>query len=251
MEFGLRSNGVIVDQDILPLFVVKTTEPAELVSFAGTGFVIAPRLLVTCWHCVSNRLPEGCRYAAVRASGTSGYQALHLAKVEQDELGNDIATAMIEASPTLGLKIADEDVAASTDVFSYGYPLTDMGRRAGGGAQFTLHARYLRGYVTRSFWYQHPQYGRVASYEVDMPTPEGLSGAPLIMRGSWEVMGVVYGTNEVASIAEFSHVDPKTGERTPELQRIVGFGLAHYTETLRSLRTGATRHQPLAEFLRS
>ncbi|HMF55558.1 MAG TPA: serine protease [Pyrinomonadaceae bacterium] len=251
MEFGAHTDRITVDQDILPLFVVKSTDPAELVSFAGTGFLIAPRILVTCWHCVKNMLPEGCRYAAVRSNGAGGHQALHLAHIEQDKQGSDLATAHIEASPTLGLKVAEGDVAVGTDVFSYGYPLTDVGRRAAGGMQFTLHARYLRGYVMRAFWYEHPQFGRVASYEVDMQTPEGLSGAPLIRRGSWDVVGVVYGTNEVASIAEFARHDPETDERTPELQRIVGFGLAHYTGTLHSLRTEATRDLPLSQFLRS
>ena len=84
-----------------------------------------------------------------------------------------------------------------------------------------------------------------------MPAPDGLSGAPLIVRGSDAIVGVVYGTIDVARTEEVSAVDPETGARTPQVQRIVSFGLAHHTWALGELRGPATGGRPLADVMPS
>ncbi len=107
----------------------------------------------------------------------------------------------------------------------------------------------LEGYITRSFYFEHLQYGVVPSYELDMPAPQRLSGAPLFSAVTGEVVGVVYGTNDVGLVEEFSSVNPETGERKPEIHRIVSFALAHYTDTLRLLTGDATQGLALAEYV--
>ena len=82
-----------------------------------------------------------------------------------------------------------------------------------------------------------------------MPPPAGLSGAPLIKLRTHQVVGVVYGSNDVGSIDHFASVNPETGYVEPEVQRIVSFVLAHHTEVIWSLRGVATEHQPLIEYL--
>ena len=80
-------------------------------------------------------------------------------------------------------------------------PLTervDLGRRP----RFLLAGRYLQGYVTRSFAYEHQEFGRITSYELDMPAPTGLSGAPLLKVGTMEVYGVIYGSHSVETIEQ-------------------------------------------------
>jgi hypothetical protein len=88
------------------------------------------------------------------------------------------------------------------------------------------------------------------AYELDMPTPEGLSGAPLIRMGSKEVVGVVYCTNEVALIKQFEQVD-EDGRREPEIHRVVSFGLAHSTSSLHSLSGPATGGIPLGQCMQN
>lgn len=239
----------VVSRDILPIFVVQRVQPAEPKCFQGTGFIIAPNLFVTCWHCVRAHLPDGGAYAAVIERGEGQYQALYLDNVAQDVNGTDLATANIELKPTAELTLADHDLAYGTDVWTFGYPLTDERRGPSGGLRFTLNARYLQGYVTRSFYFQHPEYGPTPSYELDMPTPKGLSGAPLVRNRSREVVRVIYGTNDAGSIEHFARIDPQTGEREPEIQRIVSFGLAHHTHTIRNLRGPATEGLPLGEYV--
>jgi hypothetical protein len=87
------------------------------------------------------------------------------------------------------------------------------------------------------------------SYELDMPAPEGLSGSPLL-SGDDMVIGVVYGNNEVATIDQFSSIDPTTGERQPEIQRVVSFALAYHTDALSNLTGKATHGVALKEYLK-
>jgi hypothetical protein len=101
----------------------------------------------------------------------------------------------------------------------------------------------------RTFHYSQNEFGQVVSYELDMPTPVGLSGAPLVDRRTRTVIGVVYGTNDVALIEELSTVDPESGSRLPEIQRKVSFGLAHFTDSLRALTNDLTENMPLADFI--
>jgi hypothetical protein len=77
-----------------------------------------------------------------------------------------------------------------------------------------------------------------------MPAPAGISGAPLI-RGTRSVVGVVFGTNDVATVESLAQVDPDTGKREPEVLRVVSFGLAHVTATLWEASSTATGGGPI------
>jgi hypothetical protein len=80
-------------------------------------------------------------------------------------------------------------------------------------------------------------------------------------ESSWEAFaGLVEANNgvfggcwcmghEATLIDEFAWVDPETGERTPEVQKIVSFGLASDLDTLLDARGVATGGAPLADYL--
>jgi hypothetical protein len=82
-----------------------------------------------------------------------------------------------------------------------------------------------------------------------MPTPAGLSGAPLFKVGTLQVVGMVYGTNEVGQIVEWGSKDPNTGERRPDVERIQAFGLAHQEFTLHRVRGPASENKRLGELV--
>jgi len=243
--------GVTVNRDILPIFEVPREDPENPRSFQGTGFLIAPGLFVTCWHCIEAVLPDDGAYAVALKTPDYGYTTYVLRDISRDANGTDLATARVDLDPVLPLTLTDEPLPIGSDVLSYGYPYTDRELSQAGQLDFTLNDRYLQGYITRVFYFSHRQYGEVPSYELDMPTPEGLSGAPLIKRGSHHVVGVIYGTNEVATVEHRGRVDPKSGEHTLDTERIVSFGLAHHTPTLHALQGTATADTPLVEFLRN
>lgn len=236
--------------DILPIVSVAGTEGVDCTGAFGTGFLIAPNLLITCWHCVRKQLPDGQRYAVpLQNDGSDEWRAYLLFDIERDRNDADLATAKIDLLPRLRFSLATKELGQGEDVWSFGYPLPSWRETGPGQQQLVLPRRLLKGYVMRSFLYQHPAFGGVASYELDMPTPQGLSGGPLVRVDSKDVHGVVFGSHDVETIEELASVDPTTGHRTPEVQRKTSFGLALHTSILCELRTGATNDLPLSRFL--
>lgn len=247
-------NGYDADRDTLPIMVVRregyptpTAIKGGYQSFRGTGFLIGRNVLVTCWHCVSAELEEEDMYAvavpwseAQMQSGVappdSTYYVLPLHDIQQDPSGADLATARVGLNP-VGLSLGDDDsLPLSSDVWTFGYPLTSDLPHQQSGRSITLNGRSLKGYVTRDFWNEVPNFGRTPSYELDMPSPEGLSGAPLVKYSSLEVVGVVYGATSSGNMGQ--------------LERLTTFAVAHMGSTLRTLRGIATQGHTLAEYLR-
>lgn len=237
-----------LDVDVLPIFVITKTTPANIISNEGTGFLIAPNLFITCWHCVRKSLEENQTYAVNREQKAEFFP---LFNIQQDSNNTDLATANVAMIPEAEFILAEKDVYEGTDVHSFGYPLMDFELNEETGERLpAIDFRLLKGYVTRNFWRIDPTFGRGNAYELDMPTPEGLSGSPLFKAGSREVLGVVFGYNDVALIEYLGQFDHKTGKREPDIQKIYHFGLAHNTETLKNLTTNATRNLSLHEYLK-
>lgn len=238
-----------VEHWILPIYVFTTPDRGQrLVRFAGTGFHAGKGVFITCWHCVREELKADQFYGVlVRVNG--GYTARSLAVIEQDPTGKDLATARIfPGPPNVSPTFTSMSARELEDVCAFGYPFSGLSpEEPEVGRVPRIYPRSLKGYVVRRFHHDQPGFGVAHSYELDMPTPEGLSGAPL-MSLAWEVLGVVYGTNETTRIAEWANVDEE-GNRIPEVQRIVSFGLAHHADSLMNLSGEATHGRTLREFL--
>ena len=146
----------IIDRDILPLFVLRGSEPLDVVSFEGTAFLIADRVLVTCAHCVARPLAAGEAFAVAVKEQSKYTRAYYLSNIEADPTGIDLATANVDLKQHTPLGLGNGDLALGTDVFSFGYPLTDRRRTAEGKSSFNLNSRYLEGYVTQAFRYEPP-----------------------------------------------------------------------------------------------
>jgi hypothetical protein len=240
-----RSDALPVDaqRDVLPLFAVDL-EAEQIQEFLGTSFLIGG-LLVTCWHCVSDALASDST-VVVATFKKSGYAPHEIRRLERDANGADLAIGEVDLLPSIGFELSSaEGLALGSDVWTYGYPLTRPPNERRN--QWMMEGRFLQGYVTRHFYHSDDQ---IRTYELDMRAPAGLSGAPIVGIPSRRVAGVVYGVNEVSKIEHFASVDPATGERTPELQRLESFALALDTETLRNSAAAATNHLPLCDFLR-
>ncbi len=236
------------DKDILPIFVVRKGT-AVAVSFEGSCFLIAPGLIVTCWHCVTAQPPPDHHYAVIipHDADGPGFTVAPLLDISRDYNGHDIATARVQAEPTLSLRLGCHEYGLGTRVLSFGYPFTTREATPTGGYKFTISPRYVEGYVTRTMYFEPPGFPHAWCYELDIKTPAGLSGAPVIRFGSTEVIGLVQGCLDVATIEERVEVDPDTGHRSPEVQRIVSFGIAYHYEALSEVRGAATAGRPLGE----
>jgi hypothetical protein len=229
--------------DILPIFLASTRGEVRLDNFQGTGFLIAPKTLVTCWHCVRGPLAPGQVFFVAVKDKQGRYNPQLLTNVEQDPTGADLATATVDLEPKLQLSLGSSSTDYGVDVWSFGYPLTETLAPE----TFRLGGRFLQGYVTRTFFHEHREFGRTPAFELVMPAPEGLSGSPVVVVGTRSVIGVVYGENDVAVIDQFEKVDTTTGAHEPLIQRVVSFALAHYTDTLQNLRGTATGGRTLRE----
>ena len=122
-----------------------------------------------------------------------GYEPLHLADLQQDANGSDLAIARVDTDPRIvdtGLSVAtDGPLTYGDDVWTFGYPFTRF-ELAPEGPRYNIDGRYLEGYVQRPFDHEHfPGHGRVPFYELSLPAPEGLSGVPLVKTYSTDVVG--------------------------------------------------------------
>ena len=233
---------------ILPIYVFPKPVAGEEQwpsRFAGTGFVLAPNIFVTCAHCVPD-LPDSEIYAVSVPDDPGGRTAHYLRYVTRDPSGADLATAWVDLTepPPYHLRTEPPMDAIGLDVGTVGYPGTFFELQPAGYRRFEEQPRYFsRGYIARAFHYQPPGGGReIPSYEVDMPAPRGLSGAPLIAIGQpyqGQILGVVHGAHPPFG---------SQGESDIRLPPYV-FALAHYHSTLMALRGTATGDRPLSETL--
>jgi hypothetical protein len=259
-----RNGAVDLRRDILLILIVTGRgEDPDVKRFKGTGFMLG-NVFVTCHHCVSEPLEEEDRYvvavpiewvdAAPGREWPGPYGIATLRGIEQDPTGLDLATAKLPFE-SASLTLSGQGLSVAMDISTYGYPLTqDLPHPAGAGRSLTVTGRYLKGYCTITYLNDVPDYPQTPSYELDIPAPRGLSGAPLIGSGStggMEVVGVVYGTKDTGTVEEFSRVDEASGERVPELQRITTFAVAHTFDSLYNLSGRATEGMPLGEYLQS
>jgi Trypsin-like peptidase domain len=216
-------------------------------SFRGTGFLIGKNVLVTCWHCVSPDIDDEDTFAvAVRWSDAdkrsrkvppnSTYFVRNLYDIQQDLNGTDLATAKVDLNPEK-LTLGEDNLGYGSSLWTFGFPNTRDLPHPERGRSITLQGRYLQGYLTRTFWNETPHFGQVPSYELHMPAPIGLSGAPICELGTENVVGVIYGAHSTGNMAE--------------LEQLTTFAAAHMNRTLRDLRGFATEGLPLAEYLSS
>jgi hypothetical protein len=161
---------------VLPILVVHQHDVAK--SFEGTCVVVAPGLILTCWHCVRKPLQDGEYYAALHApqAERGPLRILDLLNVAQDQGGADLALANIRYKPPEPLQFDEDTHAFGVDVWTWGY--RSDGRTAKG---VSVTPRLLKGYITRPFKHLAPS-GTTDAYELDLPAPAGTSGAP-IFRG--------------------------------------------------------------------
>jgi hypothetical protein len=219
---------------VLPVVTVDLAE-RWTAGVHGSAWLASSGLVVTCRHCLPSPLPEGHVVAVAVKSETGSYQAYPLYAVEADPRGFDLATARVDLSCDDPLPLYAGVGKIGMPVWSFGYPMPSLRPEPGLRVGVSIYPRYLQGYVTRRFLGDPATFPKL---ELDMPAPPGLSGAPLVLRGSDQVVGIVFGRQTVQVPDE----DPAP---------LYHFGLAMDRETLDGLRGAATGGKELAEVLRT
>jgi hypothetical protein len=160
-----------------------TGDVLEETGVAGTGFVPVDGVLVTCWHCVRG-CEDGLTYAIAvsgSATGMAPVTLTRLTQIERDPAGADLATAVTTLGASALMNLSPTSEMLGQPMWSVGFPMPEIVRPTtiGEPTYTELSVRHLKGYVVREFLNgRHPNYGPQESYELDMLTPEGMSGAP-------------------------------------------------------------------------
>jgi hypothetical protein len=244
------------ESSVLPIVIYGEIDERKPHRPVGTGFILGHGLFVTCWHCVEEPLDDGYRYVATPVDPATGkHVAVPLLGLGQDANGSDLALARVEPyrPNDRHLRLAQGSAPQGQPVWSYGYPLPEFRDDHHGRKITRLTGRLLKGYITMGTILDEPGREGMAAYELDMPAPRGLSGAPVLIdayaSGSPDIVGVVQGTHDIEQVEDIASIDPKTGTRIPERVRIVTFAIAVETTTLRNARGEATGGLSVAEFL--
>jgi hypothetical protein len=117
-----------VARDIYPIFEVDPNPDGKgpmAVGFRGTGFLLAPNLFMTCWHCLESPVADGNQLALVGSLPEAKFRASPLGEIGRDENGLDLATARVAATPSLPFSFPDRPPDYGADVAAFGYPLTE------------------------------------------------------------------------------------------------------------------------------
>ena len=221
-------------RNVLPVVVIESNT-LRPVSFRGTGFMIAPNIFVTCWQCVRDTLHETQRYA-VMFKEASAYSIHNLLNIEQHSEGLDLAIAQIDLAYGHGLHICAREALPGDEVIAYGYSPGE-GVFAGGQISISrLNPRLMHGHITRSFYYSCPGFVRTYTYELNMPMPSGIYGAPVIRPATNEVVGVIFAVLDILEAGRPEGIDDVISSNATREKQMMTLGIAHHTDNLRNLQ---------------
>lgn len=201
----------------------------------GTAFTFGEGTLVTCAHCVRTPIADDEAYGVVVRPSVYAkiYEAVYeLVDLSFDPGGADIALARIGLRSEFQLRLAPEPFGWASDVVALGYPLpTALGTETP-SPEFQISARAMKGFVVRIMSDDLPGQP-LRAYELDMPAPGGISGAPLLNPQTLDIGGIVYGTGSI-----------QVGDSP-----VYPFAKAYHLTVLAATSGPATHNHPLSEFL--
>jgi len=173
--------------------------------FFGTAFAVAPGVFMTASHVVTNALTRG----QLAIAGPSGHGPLGACSVDEYEIFTNCDVALLFCNAggvTLLNTWLTNRVQTLTDLSSFGYPHAVS--RADEIEHFEVVFRAYKGYVITTRGFERLP-GKPAVYEISVPYPEGMSGAPVLLavKDQLAVAGVVVGTDAV----EYGGLEQRVG----------------------------------------
>ena len=223
-----------ISRSILPIVTVTESHEIKAVSYCGTGFIIAPNTLVTSWSLVCENLIDEQKYA-VLVKTDSGYTTHFLTDIEQHPDGLDLAIAKVDTGANHFLRVYDKEALPGDELITYGYSPSPGINNSKKIAPSSLSLRFLHGSITRAFYYSEPGFIRTYAYEIDIPMLFGFYGAPLILPNSNQVVGVIFGAIDISKAEELSRDRRVIMNMFDKEKPKITLGLAHHTDSLRSL----------------
>jgi hypothetical protein len=221
-------------RSILPIVTVTESYEMKTVSYCGTGFMIAPNTLVTCWSSVCNTHGDENKYAVLVKTG-SGYSIHFLVDIEQHPDGLDLAVSKIDTGTSHYLRLYDKEILPGDTLVAYGYSPSLEQNMSGKISPSSFSLRFLHGSITRLFYYSKPGVVQAYTYEIDIPMIYGIYGAPLILPNTDEVVGIIFGAIDMPIAGGLARDEGVIGNISDKENQRITLGLAYHTDSLRSL----------------
>ena len=188
-----------------PLSTASLASP----EFFGTAFAIAPGVYLTAAHVIRNADAAGSPVLIIPVGAGEALSSVDIIAFEIWDQFDLAAVFTEEDVATTKFDIwAGRRVDVLQDVASFGYPHATLPSRD--GTRLDAVFRAYKGYVITTRGFERIQ-SEAAVYELSMPLPEGMSGAPALWKppvGDYLILaGVVLGE----SVVEFAGVERRVG----------------------------------------
>ncbi len=205
---------------IRPMFVRPCGAEGDNYRFAGTGASLTvSNRVVTAAHVVDHAEADDIgisllgKNQVLTARQVWRHPTADIAVVEFDTGAPDFLPEPVE--------FTDETCSLGTGLCSFGYPFTTLD-----GGALELEPRFLSGYIQRFFTYRGGRYEYTAA-EISFPVPTGMSGAPLLAKSGFHVIGLVTATFESSTVID-SIEERISGNATLKhtVSKVVSYGVA-------------------------
>jgi len=213
----------------------RAFKPIEAV---GTGLLFGDHKFLTCWHCVSAKLAAdevyGIPYKQVESVDAVHSEMATIVDIERDLNGTDLALASIPLRADPPIPLSRVALDWGDWAMSCGYPLPVSTKQEHSDDSLVMtHLRVFRGYVT-SIYVDDLILGTPSMvYELDMPSPGGVSGSPLLSSDAMELVGIVIG---------------ERARSIPGTDEFLVLSLAYHLEVLKAARFPSLAGRELGEF---
>lgn len=157
---------------------------------SGSGFFVAPNLLVTNHHVIAEALKASAYVVKVRLFSGCSNSRFYFAEIVRSDPRADLALLSVKGDlPAIEpLQLHPDLPGKQTEVFAFGFPLGTMLDRSVNGPNVCLR----RGYVSRLI-------NDGANIEADLNIDKGISGGPLV-----DQEGVVRGVIRAMAGSDFN-----------------------------------------------
>ena len=173
--------------DVLPIFIVKQRDNGHrYIDFSGTGFLYSDGNLVTCWHCVIDDLKPNEYYAVLPQTGER--RLYRLRQITRHSQKVDMAKAKVNLRCQKRFELIREEAAIGTLVTFYGY-IGIFGSH--------IQPSCVTGSITSLVsYFDNPydeSYPPSPSYRMDFRAYRGISGSPVLIKGTNQLIGMIWG----------------------------------------------------------
>ncbi len=205
---------------IAPLAVFTDAGKWDL---AGTAFALtAPDIILTAAHCVHGLSAERVGYAHPATSQTPG-RIIRATSIDRHPSA-DLAILRVPADDALLIAFWGfvSNYGLGEEFMTYGFPYEDI---AGGFKQ--LVPRMFIGHYQRFFHYVHGPWRYLAG-EMNVPSPLGLSGAPIFRPGAQQMLTGIVTANTSSELVEdyYEETDRAGAKVVHKTARITTYGIA-------------------------